>query len=185
MPSSLIIVNGLAATGKTTIAKDLAKRLNYVFLSKDGIKESLFDDLGIKDRSWSKDLGKASFSLLYQYLEELVAKGVSVVVETNFVSEYDSKKFFKLKNKYSPDIIQILCYADGKVLYERFVKRSQSSERHKGHLDFSSKEEHQELLLTGKAELLEIDSPVVEVDTTDWSAVSMEMIYLEVLKREE
>ena len=39
----LIIISGPEATGKSYIGKELAKRLSYKYLSKDIIRESLFD----------------------------------------------------------------------------------------------------------------------------------------------
>ena len=44
--SLLIIINGAPCTGKTTLGRKLAKQLCLPFLSKDGIKEVLFDTLG-------------------------------------------------------------------------------------------------------------------------------------------
>jgi adenylate kinase family enzyme len=39
----LIIITGLPGTGKTTLARDLAKRYGLPLLSKDTIKERLMD----------------------------------------------------------------------------------------------------------------------------------------------
>ena len=47
--SLLIIINGAPCTGKTTLGRKLAKQLRLPFLSKDGIKEVLFDTLGWED----------------------------------------------------------------------------------------------------------------------------------------
>ena len=52
----LIIIWGLPCTGKTTLGPWLAKELGLPFVHKDGIKESLFESLGWKDRAWSKQL---------------------------------------------------------------------------------------------------------------------------------
>lgn len=43
----LIIINGLPGTGKTTIAKPLASKLGFPLIAKDGIKEFLFDTVGL------------------------------------------------------------------------------------------------------------------------------------------
>jgi tRNA uridine 5-carbamoylmethylation protein Kti12 len=60
--SWLIIVTGRPAAGKSTLAKWLGQRLDMPVLSKDGIKEILFEELGWHDREWSKRLGRASLA---------------------------------------------------------------------------------------------------------------------------
>jgi 2-phosphoglycerate kinase len=43
---ALILVSGAPGTGKTTVANALATRLQIPTVSKDAIKESLFESLG-------------------------------------------------------------------------------------------------------------------------------------------
>ena len=61
----IVIINGIPGTGKTTIAKPLADQLGFPLISKDTIKEFLFDTIGVGDREWSQMLGKASSEFLY------------------------------------------------------------------------------------------------------------------------
>src|SRR5688500_5640391 len=66
---ALIIVNGLPATGKTTLSIQLADALGLALFSKDMFKEILFDTLGWSDRAWSRRLGVASIALLVRVAE--------------------------------------------------------------------------------------------------------------------
>ncbi|KKP88523.1 MAG: hypothetical protein UR93_C0012G0001, partial [Berkelbacteria bacterium GW2011_GWA2_35_9] len=102
----LIIVSGPPASGKTTLGKIIAKEFRLAFLNKDSIKESLFDILGIKDREWSKKVGSASYSILYRFMETLLVANQSLVVDSNFRPEFDTKKFLDLKQKYTFITIQ-------------------------------------------------------------------------------
>ncbi|MBE8523062.1 AAA family ATPase [Amycolatopsis sp. H6(2020)] len=56
MPSTpaVIVVSGPPAVGKSTLARELATRLTLPLLSRDAIKEALFDTLGYGDRLQSK-----------------------------------------------------------------------------------------------------------------------------------
>jgi hypothetical protein len=53
-------------------------------VSKDEIKELLFDKLESKDRAWSMQLGSVSFELLYLMVEKLLAGGGSFIVDADF-----------------------------------------------------------------------------------------------------
>jgi predicted kinase len=53
----LIVITGLPGTGKTTLGRKLAEELALPFISKDDIKELLFDGLGWEDRAKLKKWG--------------------------------------------------------------------------------------------------------------------------------
>ena len=65
---TVILVTGLPAAGKTTVSRALSEALTLPLLSKDTIKESLFDVLGVRDREWSLRLGAAANSVLWALL---------------------------------------------------------------------------------------------------------------------
>ena len=65
---TIILVTGLPAAGKTTVSQALSEALTLPLLSKDAIKESLFDVLGVRDREWSLQLGAAANSVLWALL---------------------------------------------------------------------------------------------------------------------
>lgn len=180
MKNKIIIITGLSASGKTTIGKELAKRMSIPFISKDAVKELMFDGLGWKDREWSKKLGLASYDLLYYFAEALLRAKVSFMIESNFKSEFDTPKFMALKEKYDFDVVQILCKADGEVLFDRFKKRSESGQRHPGHVDTTSFDEFKNTLLTGRCEPLALQGKIIEIDTTDFDKVDVDALFQQV-----
>ena len=58
-----IIVTGLPASGKTTIGREVAKRLDIPFLDKDDYLEQLYDERGTGDRAWRTKLSLESNDL--------------------------------------------------------------------------------------------------------------------------
>lgn len=60
-----IPVAGMPASGKSTIAVRISESLGIPMLSKDSIKEVLFDDLGFHSRAEKVQLGTAAMHILY------------------------------------------------------------------------------------------------------------------------
>ncbi len=173
---TFIIITGLPGTGKTTLGRKLAKELQLPFICKDDIKELLFDGLGWKDREWSKKIGGASYDMLYYVTELLLKAEKSLIIETNFNPEFANQKLLELKEKYHFAPVQIRCFADGEVLFERFKQRAKSTDRHPGHVDGGSLEEFRPILLQGKIEALSMGGETLDVDTTDFDTVDYEKI---------
>jgi len=87
VPPLLVVVSGPPGSGKTTLGRRLARDLMFPFVSKDGIKERLFESLGWTDREWSRQLGRASVDLLFYVVEVELSAGRSLVVENAFWKE--------------------------------------------------------------------------------------------------
>ena len=173
----VILVNGLPATGKTTLARRLGADLRLPLLAKDAIKETLFDTLGWSDRAWSRRLGVATLTLLYKLVEEQLRAGRSCVIECNFTPDRDTQRWRDLAQTYPFTPFQALCVADGPTLYARYCARARSAERHPGHVETLNLDEHRELLLRGRIEPLDIGGALYELDTTDFAAIDYAGLY--------
>lgn len=167
----LILVTGAPATGKTALSVTLAARLRVPLLTKDAIKERLFDTLGWSDREWSKRLGAASFALLYDSIAAHLQAGAPLVVEANFKPQFDTPKFAALQERYPFTLLQLVLVATPEALQARFAARNAAGERHPGHVDATFEGEFAAQL---EAELygpLDLPGTVMEVDTTNLAVV--------------
>src|SRR3989338_1443145 len=173
----LVIISGQPCTGKTTFGKKIAREFRLPFISKDDIKESLFDVLGVKDRGWSKKLGLAAYKVLYYFTESLLAAGKSAIIESNFKAEYDSERFLDFQKKYAFTPVQIMCRTDGEILFERFKKRAESGKRYPGHVDQSNYDEFKNVLLEGYHAPLDISGKVFDIDTTVFESIDYEKLF--------
>jgi predicted kinase len=175
-PPVLVIVTGLPGAGKTTLARRLATDLRLPCIHRDGIKETLFESLGWSDREWSRRLGAASYDLLFHFLDVALAAGRSLVVESNFSAAYHTPRFLALKERHGFEPYQILCYANGETILERFRLRASSPDRHPGHVEGANMAEFEPILLQGRIEPLAIGGALVEVDTSDFAQVDYDAL---------
>jgi predicted kinase len=128
--SELTIILGSPASGKTTLARRLAADLSLPVLSKDDVKESLFDALGVGDRDWSRRLSEASFGALLRVGETQLAAGLSCLLEGNWSSTHEAS-IRALLLKTGARAAQVWCAAEPGEIVRRFTLRI----RHPGHLD--------------------------------------------------
>ncbi len=162
--STLMIVGGPPASGKTTLARRLSSDLRIPQFSKDDFKETLFDSMGFSDREWSKRLGRASHELLVLCARKLIANGGSCIVESTFRPE-DAVLFETLRLAHSARIVQVFCHAPLDELCERFRQRAFSGGRHSGHCDESNEEELIDLIESGNFVPLEVEGKLIQINT--------------------
>ena len=132
----LIIVTGAPATGKSMLAPLVASRYGSTLLTKDEIKEELFDILGAGDASWSRRLSEASFSTMFALAGDALGSGGSVVLEGNMrVGEHEGAIHALLARASSIRCVQVLCTVAEDVRRARHERRAREPVRHAGHLD--------------------------------------------------
>lgn len=172
----LLAVGGHSGSGKTTLAQGLARALSLPLLSKDVIKEALFDSLGWSDRTWSQRLGAAAIAVLYQQLEQLLATRLSCIIESTFRAELDGPRLRALCAQHGVQPVELQCVAPGEVLVARVLARAAKGERHPGHVDGTWMEEHAHLLRAGPLPPLDLGGPLRVVDTASAQAPDLNAV---------
>ena len=186
-----ILVTGIPATGKSTMAKAMSERMKLPAISKDTIKELLFDNVGFQSRAEKVKLGIASMEIMYYAAGQLMKAGQPFILENNF--EYSSEQGMKsLLEKYQYSALTITLTGDYKVIYQRFLKRENSPDRHRGHVVndcYPEKKENSPNTLKTKTISYEnfvcgiekrgfdafcVGGRQIKVDTTDFSKINME-----------
>jgi len=174
--SNIIIVTGRPAAGKSTLAKWLSKELKLPLVSKDSIREELFDRLGWKDRKWAQELGKASVDMMFYFARAELEASHSIIMDNAFYPPISNPRFLALKEKYHSESVQIVCDSDRETLFQRFKARADSGIRHPGHGDQDVLEELYVNLAYNSSQILEIGGSVIEIDTTDFAKVDYQKI---------
>jgi len=96
----LIIVCGLPGSGKTTLAKELSRKLKITCIHKDSIKENLYEILELSTLEDSKRIGGQSIQLLYKLTEEQLENGLDLIIEAPFYFEEDYEIFKKITDLF-------------------------------------------------------------------------------------
>ncbi|HHX66076.1 MAG TPA: ATP-binding protein [Chloroflexi bacterium] len=167
----VIIVAGPPGTGKTVLIDRLAARIPWPVMTKDAIKESLFDSLGCGDAEWSMRLSRAGLMLLRLWLETEVAVGRSCIIEANFDGAQATGEFREIMSRYPFHPVQIQCWAEPEVLVKRLWRRAARRERHPGHIDWEWAPLLTPETVTWRTEPIDIGGVLIELDTTDFDAL--------------
>ncbi len=129
---NLIIVAGMPATGKSTLAKALQKEFGYPILEKDGIKEELFDTIGFESYAEKRRLDIAANAVLLKVMEEMMKADASVIIDNNF-DPASAGRLAGCIERYHPACVTVFMNGDTQVLYERYAARDSAHARHLGH----------------------------------------------------
>ncbi len=160
-----MLVGGAPASGKTTLTRVLARELCLPLLTKDLVKEALFDTLGSGDRQRSRELSLAAYAVLYAIVTRLLEAGTSVILEANFhrgTSEAEIRPLLALAHAG-----QIFCRAALDETVRRYDERvTGKANRHPGHRDAEIAADVESWFAPGSYDALDLHIPILRVDTT-------------------
>lgn len=164
----LLIVNGYAASGKTTLARALSRELRWPLVAKDEFKELLFYRLGAIDYKESKQLGAAAIDVMFGVARELLVAGTSVIIESPLLPRYDNARIRALEHEADFLTVQVVLTGDPEVLFERYRTRAERGERHPSHFDHDRLSD-MHAMLRSPFESLTISGETLYFDTSSLS----------------
>ena len=125
---TVVLVTGIPGAGKTTVSRALSEALTLPLLSKDEIKESLFDVLGVKDRQWSLQMGAAANKVLWSVLSHCPG-GAIVDIWLDPIRDVGLGQQ-GLAHAGVQKAYEIICDCPAELAVQRYAERV----RHPGHL---------------------------------------------------
>ncbi|WP_428377936.1 AAA family ATPase [Lichenicoccus sp.] len=155
-----VLVNGVPASGKSSLAVAISRRLEVPLLGLDTAKEALFSELGIGDRLYNRKMGKASYAVIWALVGGF-PENQTVVVDAWFGFQPLQLLQQHLQNAGVGAVVEVWCRADPEVVVERYLRRC--GVRHAGHL---GEEYASELRALAKSARPLGVFPCLEVDTT-------------------
>lgn len=128
-----IIVTGIPASGKTVLAEYLSASLHIPVVSKDKIKEILFDTIGFRSRTEKVALGTGAMEAMYYFAGQMMRTGQPLLLENNF-ENVSRPGIQALLEEYGYQAVTVRLTGDYNVLFKRMTERNNSPDRHKGHI---------------------------------------------------
>lgn len=193
-PMYCILLTGIPAAGKSTMAEFLSEQLELPVISKDKIKEILFDELGFGSREEKVKLGVASMEIMYDMAEQLMTCRKPFILENNFETASKEGLMTRL-NRYSYQAVTVTLTGDYSVIYQRFLARNESPDRHRGHVVndcYPEKTPNHKVTpvsyegfvagITKRGmDTFTANGPQIVVDTTDFEKVQREEVLRQIL----
>jgi 8-oxo-dGTP pyrophosphatase MutT (NUDIX family)/predicted kinase len=166
-PPPLVLVNGAPATGKSTLAAQLAGALALPLLSRDGLKEAMADRTPFASLAESERFGLASVGVFYAVARSLLAAGTGAVLDNNFPRGVVEKDLAPLLA--SSRAVQVYCALPPALVQQRYAARYERGERHACHFDgerIARVRSGERRVDWARYAPLEIGVPTLRVDTT-------------------
>ena len=117
----IILISGLPASGKTTLAQTIAKQRAWPVLGKDMVKEELAAHIAVHDRSDSKRLGILSEEILLRVAIAYAEQGLNCIIESTFRPEFIHDHLSRLASLTALSVIVVQC--ERETMLARFVAR--------------------------------------------------------------
>jgi glucokinase len=155
-----ILVNGVPASGKSTVSRRISAELALPLLALDTVKEALFAELGTGDRLHNRRFGRASYGAIWALVGEFPPRS-AVVVDAWFGFQPLELLQGHLNRAGVARTIELWCAAPPEVISQRYAERAAA--RHTGHLGLDYVSELREL--AARARPLGI-GPVLPIDTS-------------------
>jgi glucokinase len=118
----LVMVNGVPASGKSSVAQALADATGWPILALDTIKNPFLTTLPPGDRLFNRTLGRASYAAIFDLLAEAPA-GASFIVDAWFGFQPLHVLETGLARAGITDLVEIWCHAPPQTVGDRYAAR--------------------------------------------------------------
>jgi predicted kinase len=188
-----ILISGIPASGKSTFANRLSEHFKIPMISKDTIKDHLYDVVGFDSRAEKVKLGTASTNIMYYYAEQMMKVGQVFILENNF--EYVSEAGLQLLlEDYGYTAITITLTGEYEKIYRRFLERDNNSQKQRGRavngnysektsdkiVDILPYEDYVWGIKQRGMDTIKLNGPQIKVDTTNFKNVDWDKVFTQI-----
>ena len=159
-PKRVIMVNGVPASGKSTVANAISAATGWPVLRLDTIKDPFLHELAPVDRPFNRTLGRASYAAIFDILRDAPA-GTTMIIDAWFGFQPEQILTQGLARAGVTVTAELWCHAPPDITGARYAARI--GDRTPGHPGADYVPEL--IALAAKAQAMAI-GPVQSIDTT-------------------
>ena len=190
---NMIVLTGMPASGKSTVAAKLADALSLPVLAKDEFKEALFDTIGFSCYAEKRKLDHAANAVLLKAAEAMLRSGQSVILDNNFDGAA-AEALNALTERMGVRCVTVFFGGDTEAFYRRYVERDRLHLRHLGHVvqehyplhegdspdhDMTREEFREKFEKRGMADV-RLNGIRIEIDATEPAAIDTDRLIQEI-----
>lgn len=117
----VVVMVGLPGSGKSYLARAVAKRAPVVVLDSDALRSALFGE-----PRHTREEHRRLFPALHLLMERLLERGNSIVVDATNLKETNRRPYYTIAEKYGVPVVLVRTWAPTPVIRERLLARSEA-----------------------------------------------------------
>jgi predicted kinase len=129
-----VLVNGVPASGKSTVARTISAATGWPVLALDTVKDALFAEIGRGDREHSRTLGRASYRAIFALVGDF-PPDAKVIIDAWFGFQPREVLAAHIARAGLRRVAEVWCHAPPETIGARYAARV--GERDAGHLGLS------------------------------------------------
>ena len=118
----VVLVNGVPASGKSTVARALSEALGWPLLTLDTVKQPFLDELPPGDRPFNRTLGRASYRAIWDLIRD-APEGSGFVVDAWFGFQPIGMLSEGLARAGTAEVAEVWCEAPPEEIGRRYAAR--------------------------------------------------------------
>ncbi len=177
----VVVLGGLTGSGKTTVAKALKERADFVVISSDEVRKQLVGmDVYDKDLSdykkgiYSEEMTQRAYDEIVNQAYGFVKNGKSVILDATFIKKWQRNKVFERLKRLGIKPLVVFLEVDEELALEHFKKREKEKSISDGRYEIFVKQKN-DLEMPKGAIVIDAKKPIDEIAEEILSRVGVQI----------